>query len=379
MSSTFYIVKLLTITTCTHLLIKYSCPTIIQLVLNTDTLITHNDPALGIGRLKVLGRVIHSLEEVGYESVHLYQDENSSGGFETHSFLVALKSYESRAEWYSNEAEVNIRLHQRIGRSESLKFFDSPTMMKYQIPPKSVETVFCHGDDKEDECNNRAFDPELVNIPSTQLSVGQSTMGEHSGRGIFAEKDIPKGSAIGIEKLSLSYFIYPSSHRITMELYEWADEDEEDYVQEVFESVNAIVAFSIGYGFWLSLLGRTHSTVDSGLQMFCNHGCNSTYNYSAKGVDGNEADIDLNQPPDWIDQRWWGSPFSPALERNLRQMMTSGDVTNRDIKKGEEILCNYLGFIGVAAHWEEEIRGLQGQCDGTELGEISSYEREKRM
>ena len=59
--------------------------------------------------------------------------------------------------------------------------------------------------------------------------------------------------------------------------------------------------------------------------------------------------------------------------------MTVGDVTKRDIKKGEEILCNYLDFIGEAASWEEDVRGLQGQCAGTELGDISSYEREKRM
>lgn len=344
--------------------------------MNTNTLITHNDPALGVGRLKVLGKVIDSLEEVGFESVHLYQDQSKKA----RSFIVALKSYESRAEWYSNEAEVNILLHQRIGRSESLKFFDAPTFMKYQTPPKSVETVFCRDD--MDECNIALFDPDLVNIPRSQLSVGQSTMGEHSGRGIFAKTDIPKGSAIGVEKASLSYFIHPSTHRIMMELYEWAEENddyEEEYVEEVFESVNAIVGFSTGYGFWGSLLGRTHSTVDSGLQMFCNHGCNGSYNYNAPdGFNGNEADIDLNQPPKLSKFRF-GSPFNPALERNLRHAMTVGDVTKRDIKKGEEILCNYLDFIGEAASWEEDVRGLQGQCAGTELGDISSYEREKRM
>eukprot|EP00984_Skeletonema_dohrnii_P005145 scaffold1814_cov156-Skeletonema_dohrnii-CCMP3373.AAC.1 len=198
------------------------------LVLNTDTIITHKDPALGIGRLNVLGIVTDFLGEVGYESVHLYQDI-------ARSFLVALKSAESRADWYSNEAEVNIRLHQRIGRSESLGF-DSPTMMKYQTPPKAVETVFClDSNAKAEECGIRGFDPEVVNVPYSDLSVGKSTMGEYSGRGIFAKTDIPKGRAIGMEKSWLSYFIYPSAHSIIMELYYWADEnedDEEDYVEE---------------------------------------------------------------------------------------------------------------------------------------------------
>eukprot|EP00984_Skeletonema_dohrnii_P005852 scaffold2067_cov75-Skeletonema_dohrnii-CCMP3373.AAC.2 len=210
------------------------------LVLNTDTIITHKDPALGIGRLNDLGRVTDFLGEVGYESVHLYQDESSSNDFGARSFLVALKSAESRADWYSNEAEVNIRLHQRISRSESLGF-DSPTMLKYQTPPKAVETVFCRDSNvKADECGIRGFDPEVVNVPYSDLSVGQSTMGEYSGRGIFAKTDIPKGRAIGMEKSWLSYFIYPSAHSIIMELYHWADDhwadenedDEEDYVEE---------------------------------------------------------------------------------------------------------------------------------------------------
>lgn len=221
-----------------------------QLVLNTDTLTTHKDPALGIGKLQGLGRVIDSLEEAGYKSVHLYQDASSSSSFETHSFLVALKSYESRAEWYSNEAEMNIRLHQRILRSESsLKVFDAPTMMKYQIPPKPVETAFCR--ESVEECVY-SFDPDLVNVPYSDLAVAQSTMGENSGRGIFAKEDIPKGATIGVEKSWRSYFIYPSSHRIIMELYEWADEhddDDEDYVEEVMESVAAIVSFSSGMCF----------------------------------------------------------------------------------------------------------------------------------
>jgi len=352
------------------------------LVLNTDTIITHKDPALGIGRLNVLGRVMDFLGEVGYESVHLYQDESSSNDFGAHSFLVALKSAESRADWYSNEAEVNIRLHQRIGRSESLEF-DSPTMLKYQTPPKAVETVFCLDDSnvKAEECGIRGFDPEVVNVPYSDLSVGKSTMGEYSGRGIFAKTDIPKGRAVGMEKSWLSYFIYPSAHSIIMELYYWADEnedDEEDYVEEVFESVSAVVGFSEGYGFWSSLLGRSHSTVDSGLMMFCNHGCNGTYNLCPDDANDSEASVDPNQPPESLSSIW-GSAFSPAVERNLRQALISGDKTNRDIKKGEEILCNYLEFIGRASDWEADVRGLQGQCAGTELGEISFYEREKQQ
>jgi hypothetical protein len=220
-----------------------------QLALNIDTTITNKDSALGVGRLEVLGGVIDALEEVGYESLHLYEDESSAFG--ARSFLVALKSLESRAEWYNNEAEIDIRLHQRIGNTKPLEFFDAPTMLKYQVPSKAVETAYCQGDgddSKREWCEKRGFDPELMNVPLSDLAVGKSTMGEHSGRGLFATKDIPRGRAIGIEKSWLSYFIFPSTHRIMLELYNWAEEndDEGEYVEEVLDSISAVVAFSEG-------------------------------------------------------------------------------------------------------------------------------------
>jgi hypothetical protein len=211
----------------------------IQLAFNIDMVITIKDSALGVGKLKDLGLVIDALEGVGYESVHLYEDD--LGG---RSYLVALKSHESRAEWYSNAAEIDIRLHQRIGRTDSLEFFDSPTMLKYQVPSKAVETAYCH--ENGDKCVG-GFDPEL-NIPVSDLTVGKSTMGEFSGRGLFAKQDIPRGRTIGNEKSWLSYFIFPSTHRIMFELYNWADEnsDEGKYVGEVLDSIDAVVAFSEG-------------------------------------------------------------------------------------------------------------------------------------
>ena len=232
-----------------HVLMKCCVFFVIQLALNIDTTITNKDSALGLGRLEVLGGVIDALEEVGYKSVHLYEDESS--GFGARSFLVALKSPESRAEWYSNEAEIDIRLHQRIGRTKSLEFFDSPTMLKYQVPSKAVENAYCQGDgddSKREWCENRGFDPELMNVPLSDLAVGKSTMGEFSGRGLFAANDIPRGRSIGIEKSWLNYFIFPSTHRLIFELYNWADQnsDEGEYVEEVLDSISAVAAFSDG-------------------------------------------------------------------------------------------------------------------------------------
>jgi len=341
------------------------------LALNFEQTITHKGSDLGYFE------VINELEHVGYESMHLYEDESNDSGTRR-SFLVALKSHASRADWYINEAEILIRLRQRISSSSDLNFFDAPTMLQYQIPAKAVETAYCkRGDDaKKKECEELSgLSPQLSNTPVSDLSVGKSTVGEYSGRGLFAAKDIQEGVSIGLEKKSLSYFILPSTHQIIEEMYYWAEENyDKAYASEVYDSISAVEAFSIGYGFWSTLLGRTHSTVDSGALMFCNHGCNGTYNYGV--ITGfTEANVDLKQPPEMIIGK--SSAFSPVTERNMRQYLSGGDATNRVIKQGEELLCDYLGYVGNPQYWEEEIVSLRGQCDGSGVGDITYFESSK--
>ena len=63
--------------------------------------------------------------------------------------------------------------------------------------------------------------------------------------------------------------------------------------------------------------------------------------------------VDLNEPPkDFLNDEY---VYSPVFERHLRQIMSVGSYTLRDIKAGEEILCNYLSFVGDAANWEGDV------------------------
>ena len=188
---------------------------------------------------------MEALEGVGYKSLHLYEDEIR--GFESRSFIVALKAYASRADWYINEAELEIRLHERISRAATMKFFDVQSMLKYQLPSKAAELVYCRSGnkDREDKCKSRGFDTDFV--PLSSMTVGKSTMGEYSGRGLFATEDIPKGRAIGADTNWYSYFILPSSHDIMYELYYWAEENkEEDFALKVLESISDVTDFSEG-------------------------------------------------------------------------------------------------------------------------------------
>jgi hypothetical protein len=127
---------------------------------------------------------------------------------------------------------------------------------------------------------------------------------------------------------------------------------------------------ALGYGFWSNLLGLLHALVDSGILMFCNHGCNGTFNYgSGRHINFTETTVDPKQPPDSIFQRQ--HIFSPVIERNIRSWLSSGEITYRHIEKGEEILCNYLEYIGDSSDWEEEVLDLREQCMGSKLGTIT--------
>lgn len=48
--------------------------------------------------------------------------------------------------------------------------------------------------------------------------------------------------------------------------------------------------------------------------------------------------------------------FSPVAERHMR-LFSVQEFSMRDVKQGEEILCNYLEFTGDSDYWEEEVMG----------------------
>ena len=47
--------------------------------------------------------------------------------------------------------------------------------------------------------------------------------------------------------------------------------------------------------------------------------------------------------------------YSPVYERNLRHTLNSGDYALRKIKKGEEIMTDYLSYIGDSDSLKEDI------------------------
>jgi hypothetical protein len=65
------------------------------------------------------------------------------------------------------------------------------------------------------------------------------------------------------------------------------------------------------------------------------------------------------------------------LEDRQVHFFSCGTV-RRAIKKGEELLDNYLGMSGSASgypgFWKTDVLGLKAQCQGEGIGLVSAYE-----
>jgi spermidine synthase len=200
---------------------------IVQLGASPDA----SDPSDESGSFRNRANMIERLVEVGFESIHIYE-EGHCDFFHPWSVLVAFKNYEMRANWHRHSAEIEIQLQKRIQKTKSgrqpLFHFDAATMMGYQIPSKSFESVYCRQEDAPEECDEYfGFWPDIVNIPISQVKVQKSTVSDRAGRGIFAVNGIPEESMIDLDQGTKAFHIAPSTWEVFDSLYEWSVKDEE--------------------------------------------------------------------------------------------------------------------------------------------------------
>jgi hypothetical protein len=169
-------------------------------------------------------------------------------------FAVAMKSSENRKYWYENSAEKSLTIHYRVRRTHSgspaLKYFDSSVMEQYQIPHKSIETGYCQSYPKL--CGSLDFenDRKLENVPISDLEVGMSTIGEGSGRGVFARVDIKKGSSLAVKEMVHPVYFSPGSMKL---VYDYSEMQETKYVFNYVEGYgwvsSALVSLDIFFSF----------------------------------------------------------------------------------------------------------------------------------
>jgi len=316
------------------------------------------------------------LEETGFESIHVFDDEKSISSLL--SYVVAFVDYDARTYWYQSAAEIELRLHQLTHEMRSNKpallYFDGPTMVSYQTPPKVYERVYCTDPSHDEECNEyTGFDPSIVNIPLTDIQVRNSSLGEQAGRGLFALKTLPSDSPIGMEGHAQNFFVMPTTWDVIESTVDWVGENG---ITLAMSEIGGLEAFIDGYGFASRLLGEKSWSIDSGILEFMNHGCNGTANYGYHSS-LTEWNADTNTLPEELDTT--DSPYNIVFDRHMKQVFDSGDYTLREIAEGDEIFSNYLDYSGEVEFWEEEVMTLRGQCAGEAYGTISQYEMMKKQ
>lgn len=108
-----------------------------------------------IGLNKNRANLLRTIEAVGFSHMFIYHDFHSDFKFEW-SYLAACKSEMCAEEWNRNEAQINLRIRERILPAKSgkplLRYFDGATMQDYRRPHKSWENARCRQDPEPEEC-----------------------------------------------------------------------------------------------------------------------------------------------------------------------------------------------------------------------------------
>jgi len=163
-------------------------------------------------------KFIQSLVDLGFESVRDYEEGNSGFGHPW-QFIVAFKSSKSKAGWFADESQLNLKIRQRAlstvdGKSPFL-YFDGTTMSTYKYPSKASEVVFCRRDIMPQACiEGHGFDTARQNLPPSVLEVKQSSVGETTERGLFAKVEIPEQSYVALDKIIPIVQMSPSTVNI---------------------------------------------------------------------------------------------------------------------------------------------------------------------
>jgi hypothetical protein len=193
-----------------------------------------------------LGTFLDGLEKFGFESIVDYSEAH--GRFiESWGFVVAMKDSASRANWFRNEAEINLQIAQRILPSTELSFFDGASMMQYQFTSRIDEEIWCR-DRVDGECSTgHGFDPYLPNLPHSAFTVQPSTVAK-GGRGIFATQFVPKGTMIGLEECVHGMFLPSTTFDLMRTAAEEIEDSDENQVSDFWDVV--FWGYVDGYG-WI--------------------------------------------------------------------------------------------------------------------------------
>lgn len=152
------------------------------------------DPGEAFGRNYNRATLFDTVEAVGFKRMFLYE-EGHSNFLTPWSYLVACKSEKCSEEWYLNEAEIDLRIRERILPTKSgtpaLRYVDGSTMKKYQRPSSAWQAVYCRKLHRPVECK------ALRDIKNVVLQRDAFQTSFNNGmKTIIAKVNMTKGTVI---------------------------------------------------------------------------------------------------------------------------------------------------------------------------------------
>lgn len=195
-----------------------------------------------VGLFTNRGIIIQKFQEVGFKSIHIYEESHSElyGPWST---LLAFKDYNTRANWHRNVAEIDLELQKRLLPTKSgmrpLKHYDGSTHYGYQMPSKPYETIDCRSWNGENKCGKHGgFAPKSINVSTFDVKVAERG-------GVVAHKDIPKHSYIGMGEQVKSTIARPSTWSIINSL----GAEGMAPIRQYFEAIGACNLFLVSWTF----------------------------------------------------------------------------------------------------------------------------------
>jgi len=327
------------------------------------------DPSEELGINKNRDYLKNSLVEIGFQSLHIYHEPHCL--FEKPwTYIVAMKDWGNRQLWYQNRPQIDLQIHQRIKRTYSgqstLKYFDSTVMKSYEVPNKVYETVFCRKVPTPSSCHQ--FDDDN-SLPIGDLEVRKSQVGNNSGRGLFTKVDVARGTPIGLAE-SIHNVFFPFGAVDGME-------DVIGYYEDA--PVKSVYEYMDSYGWEINIRGFDEFGVDSSILCFANHGCNGSHNIDEWNYNDSENNLtEKNVTLEQIKKDNFRPVYDPYIDRHLPHMFNDIEYASRDIKAGEELLCNYVDYSSNEDEFVKDMADLRAVCNGIRKGYVTSLEEKKK-
>lgn len=282
-------------------------------------------PDIGVNsHREVLLNILESLPEV--EAVFVYDDPDTIFDYPS-SFLVVCKDASCRKHFYASPDVLNFHIYERIVQTHSkkraLSYFDGVTHLRYQVAPKSWETIYCRRNPIPFECVYRQlditkgvfeFNAEIEDAGSFKITSDYDEGGKIKKTHVLATVDIPKGSYIMPEHVASSMVLSEDA------ILNLRGGDLQDDRVDVIED---FVEFIDNFGHLSTSAGSARTLIEVGASSLIR-----------RVETEEEANVGRWIPPHPAGKR---PTYSPVYER-FRLSFDVFIVATKDIPKGTELL-----------------------------------------